>query len=74
MALLASPIRVDLGGVGKGYAVDRMAEMLKEWSIDLRLIHGGFSSVLALDAPRRLEGLACDAQPSEGPQPNARPA
>ncbi|MEN6424756.1 MAG: FAD:protein FMN transferase [Phycisphaerales bacterium] len=56
VALLASPMRIDLGGVGKGYAVDRMAEMLREWSVDRALIHGGFSSVLALDAPRGMEG------------------
>ncbi|MEN6335469.1 MAG: FAD:protein FMN transferase [Phycisphaerales bacterium] len=56
VALLASPVRVDLGGVGKGYAVDRMAETLREWSIDRALIHGGFSSVLALDAPAGLRG------------------
>jgi FAD:protein FMN transferase len=56
VALLASPIQVDLGGVGKGYAVDRMAETLRDWSIDRALIHGGFSSVLALDAPAGLKG------------------
>jgi thiamine biosynthesis lipoprotein len=49
--LVASPIRVDLGGVGKGYGVDRMAAMLRDWSIERALIHGGFSSVLAMDAP-----------------------
>ncbi len=56
IALLASPIRIDLGGVGKGYGVDRMADMLREWSIDRALIHGGFSSVLALDAPQGTAG------------------
>ncbi|OHB65517.1 MAG: hypothetical protein A2Y76_04485 [Planctomycetes bacterium RBG_13_60_9] len=56
LALMASPIRVDLGAVGKGYAVDRMADMLREWSIDRALIHGGFSSVLALDPPQGMEG------------------
>ncbi|MGE5293467.1 MAG: FAD:protein FMN transferase [Solirubrobacterales bacterium] len=56
VALLASPVRVDLGGVGKGYAVDRVAELLREWGIDRALIHGGFSSVLALDAPEGLKG------------------
>lgn len=49
--LLASPLRIDLGGFGKGYAVDRLAELLREWSIDVALIHGGSSSVLALGAP-----------------------
>ncbi len=56
IALTASPVRVDLGGIGKGYAVDKMAEMLREWSIDRALIHGGFSSVLALDAPHGARG------------------
>ncbi|MBP7050415.1 MAG: FAD:protein FMN transferase [Phycisphaerae bacterium] len=56
VALLASPLRIDLGGVGKGYAVDRMAEMLKEWDIDRALIHGGFSSVLAIEPPVGMEG------------------
>jgi thiamine biosynthesis lipoprotein len=56
VALMKSPVRVDLGGVGKGYGVDRMAEMLREWSIERALIHGGFSSVLALDAPQEMKG------------------
>jgi thiamine biosynthesis lipoprotein len=54
--LLASPVHVDLGGIGKGYAVDRMGESLRDWSIDVALIHGGYSSVLALDAPPDTEG------------------
>jgi thiamine biosynthesis lipoprotein len=54
--LLASPVQVDLGGVGKGYAVDRVAELLREWSIDVALISGGYSSVLALDAPTDTKG------------------
>ncbi|MFC1555916.1 FAD:protein FMN transferase [candidate division KSB1 bacterium] len=41
----------DLGGYGKGYAVDRMGEILREWDIHSALIHGGYSSVLALDPP-----------------------
>jgi thiamine biosynthesis lipoprotein len=46
-----SGVRVDLGGIGKGYAVDLMAELLEEWGIDSALVHGGFSSVLALEPP-----------------------
>ena len=49
--LSASGVQVDLGGIGKGYAVDRVAELLRDWSIDVALISGGYSSVLALDAP-----------------------
>jgi len=40
-------LQIDLGGFGKGYAVDRMAAVLKEWEIDAALIHGGTSSVYA---------------------------
>jgi len=54
--LMTSPMQIDLGGIGKGYALDCMAEMLKEWSIETVLIHGGFSSVLALNAPTGSEG------------------
>ncbi len=44
--------RIDLGGIGKGYAVDLMSERLEEWGLAQALIHGGFSSVLALDPPQ----------------------
>jgi len=53
---LPAPPSLDLGGIGKGYAVDRMAEVLDEWDIRQALIHGGHSSVLALDAPPYLDG------------------
>lgn len=54
--LASSPVRVDLGGVGKGYGVDRMGDSLRDWSIERALIHGGFSSVLALEAPQGAAG------------------
>ncbi|MHC4203430.1 MAG: FAD:protein FMN transferase [Planctomycetota bacterium] len=56
ITLSASPVHVDLGGIGKGYAVDRVAELLREWSINVALISGGYSSVLALDAPPGKKG------------------
>ncbi len=49
-------VKIDLGGVGKGYAVDLMAEVLEEWGVERALVHGGFSSVLALEPPSGLEG------------------
>jgi FAD:protein FMN transferase len=49
-------VRLDLGGIGKGYAVDLMAEVLEEWGLPAALVHGGFSSVLALDPPAGHEG------------------
>jgi len=44
-------VRLDLGGIAKGYAVDRVAELLEEWEILRALVHGGWSSVLALEPP-----------------------
>jgi len=44
-------VRLDLGGIGKGYAIDRVAELMGEWEVESALVHGGFSSVLALEAP-----------------------
>ncbi len=52
----ADGVRVDLGGIGKGYAVDRMAEVMDEWEIPQALLHGGFSSLLALEPPPNREG------------------
>jgi len=48
---LSDSITIDLGGFGKGYAADRMAEILTEWGIPSALLHGGSSSVMAMDAP-----------------------
>ena len=46
-----SGVQVDLGGIGKGYAVDLVAELLEDWGLERSLVHGGFSSVLALEPP-----------------------
>src|SRR5574342_132589 len=51
VTLQVSPMHVDLGAVGKGYAVDVMTNLLREWEIEMALIHGGRSSVFALGAP-----------------------
>ncbi len=45
--ILQAPLHIDLGGYGKGYAVDRMAASLEEWDIDNYILHGGLSSVRA---------------------------
>ncbi|MCJ7778495.1 MAG: FAD:protein FMN transferase [Sedimentisphaerales bacterium] len=54
--ILTSRVQIDLGGIGKGYAVDQMAKLLNDWSIDAALIHGGCSSVLALGSPHNTKG------------------
>ncbi len=40
-------IRLNLASIGKGYAVDRCGEMLRQAGIEDFIIHGGQSSVLA---------------------------
>ncbi len=54
--LLDGPVQIDLGGIAKGYAIDKMAELLNEWSIETALINGGGSSVLAIGAPGNTKG------------------
>jgi len=54
--LSVSGVQIDLGGIGKGYAVDRVAELLRDYELDVALISGGYSSVLALDAPPGKDG------------------
>ncbi|MCD6394788.1 MAG: TIGR03663 family protein, partial [Planctomycetes bacterium] len=51
VSVSAVGVKVDLGGIGKGFAVDKVARLLREWSIDKAMIHGGYSTVLAMEAP-----------------------
>ena len=44
-------IRVDLGGIAKGWAVDRAADVLRRRGIERALISSGTSSIYALGAP-----------------------
>ena len=44
-------LEFDLGAIGKGFALDRMAELLREWDCPAFLLVAGGSSILAGDAP-----------------------
>jgi len=44
-------LEFDLGAIGKGFALDRMAEVLREWSCGVFMLVAGGSSILAGDAP-----------------------
>lgn len=48
---LTPRLHLDLGAVGKGYALDRMADVLREWDLTAACLQGGGSSALALGPP-----------------------
>ena len=48
---LTEDVVIDLGALGKGYALDRMADILRDWSVPAALIHCAQSTVLALGSP-----------------------
>jgi thiamine biosynthesis lipoprotein len=49
-------VSIDLGGVGKGYALDRAREIMLRFSVTCGLLHGGTSSVLAIGTPHDTDG------------------
>jgi FAD:protein FMN transferase len=46
-----SGVELDPGGIGKGYAVDRMVEVLKQYGIRTGLVSASGSSIYAMGAP-----------------------
>ncbi|MEZ5277417.1 MAG: FAD:protein FMN transferase [Opitutaceae bacterium] len=47
---------IDLGGIGKGFALDRLVSLLEDWGIRRACLIGGGSSILALDPPEGIAG------------------
>jgi thiamine biosynthesis lipoprotein len=41
----------DLGSIGKGYAIERAAQILRDYEISSALLHGGTSSIVAIGSP-----------------------
>jgi thiamine biosynthesis lipoprotein len=52
----AARLQLDLGAVGKGYALDRLAEVLAEWGVDSACLNSGGSTALALGPPPSAAG------------------
>src|SRR5436190_10008477 len=44
-------VMLDLGAIGKGYAIDQAAELIREAGVTRALIHGGTSTVSAIGGP-----------------------
>ena len=43
---------IDLGAIGKGYALEEAGRLLREAGVSSALLHGGTSSVCAIGAPQ----------------------
>ena len=52
-------LQFDLGAIGKGFALDRMADLLRSWDCPSFLLIAGGSSILAGDAPKDAVGWSC---------------
>jgi thiamine biosynthesis lipoprotein len=49
-------VEIALGAIGKGYALDEAAEILRFYDVESALLHGGRSTIYALGAPPGQEG------------------
>ncbi|HMG84227.1 MAG TPA: FAD:protein FMN transferase [Terracidiphilus sp.] len=56
---LSGQLQFDLGAIGKGFALDRVAELLNRWDCPSFLLNAGGSSVLAGDPPPETPGWSC---------------
>jgi thiamine biosynthesis lipoprotein len=52
-------LQFDLGAIGKGFALDRMAVLLREWDCPAFLLVAGGSSILAGAGPGDAPGWSC---------------
>ncbi|KAF0151784.1 MAG: thiamine biosynthesis lipoprotein [Ignavibacteria bacterium] len=56
LEILQEGTTIDLGALGKGYAIDAAAEILSEWNINCALLSAGRSSIRAIGKPERHSG------------------
>ena len=65
--VLDEGVQLDLGAIGKGFALDRMAAILADWEIPAALLAASTSTLVAIGAPRGDEGwpiaFGSDANP-----------
>lgn len=68
-------VQLDLGSIGKGYAVERAGELLREAGVTSALLHGGTSTILALGTPPDAPGwkIALDHPEPPAPRPPQQP-
>ena len=66
---------LDLGAIGKGYAVERGAEFLREAGVTSALFHGGTSTICAIGHPPDKESwrVAIEQPPAGAKVPAPNP-
>lgn len=66
-------LQINLGGIGKGFAIDRMVELFREREINDFIVHGGQSSVLARGNQDNFSRRETEPQP-DGTNEPSKPA
>ena len=51
VTVMREGLRLDLGGIAKGYALDQLPALLEDWGIEAALLHSGESSVMPFGLP-----------------------
>jgi FAD:protein FMN transferase len=64
---LSGRLEFDLGAIGKGFALDRMAELIREWECPSYLLIAGGSSILAGDPPPNAPAWSCGLGDDDSP-------
>ena len=61
-------LQFDLGAIGKGFALDQMAELLRGWDCPSFLLVAGGSSILSGGPPKDTAGWSCGLGDDHAPQ------
>ena len=67
-------VMLDLGAIGKGYAIERAAEVLRQAGITSALLHGGTSTIYALGRPPEAEFWKVAVENPQAQKPGCLPA
>lgn len=69
IAFVEAHVSIDLGGIGKGHALDCAGRVLREAGVTSALLHGGTSSVVAIGAPSDRAGWRVDVSSGSDHRP-----